>query len=75
MAARADAQQAFLDGGDQLAAELVSGDAALSAATETDGVWSLNSGDASVSSMPRHPPKPGATPRSPDGTDRRSPNG
>jgi hypothetical protein len=48
MAARADAQQAFLDGGDELAAELVSGDAALSAATETDGVWSLNTGDASV---------------------------
>lgn len=48
MAARADAQQAFLDGGDELAAELVSGDAALTAATEADGVWSLNAGDTSV---------------------------
>ncbi len=48
MAARADAQQAFLDGGDALAAELVSGDAALTAATEADGVWSLNTGDVSV---------------------------
>jgi hypothetical protein len=48
VSARADAQQAFLDGGDEVAAELVSGDSALSAATETDGVWSLNAGEASV---------------------------
>ena len=48
VAAQADAQDAFLDGGDSVAGEMVSGDHALSAATEVDGVWNLSAGDADV---------------------------